>query len=182
MLGKGSPIRLAYAMIFSTLRNGYRSLPLLSPSGCPIDACTLFVHIETKPLPPPAETVRAPSAVDSFSETSSRRTSNNDDWSRVRLSVLSLGVFTGSRRRTISKQDVENSLTARSVGAAEGSFSSGKRPLSASYRASPRGGALVPEEGKWPIPDGAPARVATRPDTKDFKLNLEAVHERESQD
>ena len=42
---------LAYAMVpVCALRNGFRSLPLRSPLGCPIEACTLFVHLAADPI------------------------------------------------------------------------------------------------------------------------------------
>ena len=38
LLGKGSKVLLAYAMVpVCALRNGFRSLPLRSPLGCPIE-------------------------------------------------------------------------------------------------------------------------------------------------
>ena len=46
LLGKGSKVLLAYAMVpVCALRDGFRSLQLRSPHGCPIEACTLFVHL-----------------------------------------------------------------------------------------------------------------------------------------
>ena len=47
---------LAYAMVpVCALRNGFRSLPLRSPLGCPIEACTLFVHLAADPVDVPPD-------------------------------------------------------------------------------------------------------------------------------
>ena len=66
LLGKGSKVLLAYAMVpVCALRNGFRSLPLRSPLGCPIEACTLFVHLAADPInlaPPPQPASRAADA------------------------------------------------------------------------------------------------------------------------
>jgi hypothetical protein len=59
-------VLLAYAMVpVCALRNGFRSLPLRSPLGCPIEACTLFVHLAADPInlaPPPQPASRAADA------------------------------------------------------------------------------------------------------------------------
>ena len=55
MLGKGSPIRLAYAMIpFSALRNGYRNVSMRDANGCKIAFCKMLWHVRTSHthLPP----------------------------------------------------------------------------------------------------------------------------------
>ena len=63
LLGKGSKVLLAYAMVpVCALRDGFRSLQLRSPHGCPIEACTLFVHLAADPIavaPPQQPTARA---------------------------------------------------------------------------------------------------------------------------